>query len=116
MKTNNPHYIRNFRDLKRAKQKVRGQRKATKTVITENWRTTAQLAKQQWYLTGSWVGIIMQGLSLGKALFTNRMTPSAQNHGSRSNAPNWMRSVLAGLDIAAMVDGYRQQAKNTAEE
>ena len=115
MKTNNPHYIRNFRDLKRAKQKVRGQRKATKTVIAENWRTTSQLAKQQWYLTGSWTGILMQGISLGKAMLTNRMSPTAQAQRSSSNVPNWLRSILAGLDVAALVDGYRQQAQRSPE-
>jgi len=116
MKTNNPHYIRNFRDLKRAKQKVRGQRKATKTVISENWRTTHQMARQQWYLTGSWVGMVTQGISLAKALFTNSMSPSAQKQRSSSNVPSWMRSILAGLDIAALVDGYRQQAKSTSDD
>jgi hypothetical protein len=117
MKTNNPHSIRNFRDLKRAKQKIRGQQKATKAIISENWRTSIQLARQQWYLTGNWTGIVMQGLRLGKAYFTHRITPpDGKQRASGNNVPSWLQSILAGLDIAAMIDGYRQQAKNRSEE
>jgi len=116
MKIENPHYIRNFRDLNRAKQKLRGQRKATRTVITESWRTTSQLARQRWYLTGSWMGMVMQGLSLGKAFFTNRMAPQGTPRQNGGGVPSWLQWIMAGLDLTARADAYRQQAKKPAEK
>ena len=116
MSTSNPHRIRNYRDLKMAQQKIKGQREATKTIISESWRATRQMAGHSLGFPKTVVGKIISGLRIGKSLLSSPSETASSSANGQSDVPNWMDYVRFGLDLVSSAESLRHRVTKQSEE